>query len=256
MFMRLVQLKIKREESATVRRYYEERTVPALQNTPGCLFACLMQSAEEADEMISMTMWESQEAAESYEKSGLFQQLIDEKRHLMAESSEWRVQLSKDLKLEYAPVPVDPEIKAFPIAAMTGKTEKDAAPGHHPGRMFLRVFSLKLKPEMREEYRRIYTDEIIPAFQAVKGCRHAYLLMPQGESNEVFSITIWDSKEAVEEYERGETFTRLIEKVKHTLTDLYQWKLNIDKRQGQTATTDDVKVEHYSMVTGRALHDK
>lgn len=253
MYMRLVQLKIKPGELATVRQYYDERTVPALQKTAGCLFASLIQSSENPDEVISMTMWESEEHAEAYEKSGLFQQLIDEKKHLMAESSEWRVQLSKDLKVEYAPVPVEPEVKAYPIAAMSGKKAGAAAPGQTPGQMFLRLFSIRLKPEMFEEYRRLYTDEIIPVFQSMKGCRHAYLLMPQGGSNEAFSITIWDSKEAVEEYERGETFLRLIDKAKHTFTDLYQWKLKLDRQHGQSATTDDVKVEHYSMVTGKLL---
>jgi quinol monooxygenase YgiN len=253
MYMRLVQVKIKPEELATARQYYDERTLPALQKTAGCLFACLMQSSEHPDELISMTMWESETHADAYEKSGLFQQLIDEKRHLMAESSEWRVQLSKDLKLEYAPVPMEPEVKAYPIAAMSGKKKGAETPEQPQRQMFLRLFSIKLKPEMRDEYRRLYTDEVIPALQSTKGCRHAYLLMPEGESNEAFSITIWDSKEAVEQYERGETFARLIDRVKHTFTELYQWKLKLDKQHAQSATTDDVKVEHYSMVTGKSM---
>ena len=81
------------------RRYYDDRTVPVLQKTPGCLFACLMQSTQSADEVISMTLWESASSAEAYEKSGLFKQLIDEKRHILAESAEWKMELTKELKL-------------------------------------------------------------------------------------------------------------------------------------------------------------
>ncbi|MGH2566852.1 MAG: antibiotic biosynthesis monooxygenase [Bacteroidota bacterium] len=249
--MRLVQLTLKPGELATAREYYDERTVPALQKTPGCLFAGLLQSAHQPDEIISMTLWESQSHAEAYEKSGLFQQLIEEKRHLLADSSEWRMQLTKELKLEYTPLPVEPTVKSFPVAAMSGQTKPE---GTKPDQMFLRIVSLKIKPGKMEEYKNIYMNEIIPAFYETKGCRHAYLTLPSEDSNEAISITIWDSKEAADEYELSGRFAYLLDKVKHTFTNLFQWKMKLEKgKREQSATSDDLRIEGFSVVTGKSF---
>jgi quinol monooxygenase YgiN len=103
MFMQLLQVKAKKEEMDSLRRFYEEKVVTALQETPGCLYACLMQSAQEPDEVISMTLWDLQQSTEEHEKSGLFQRLVEEARPLFAESTEWHIQLSKEFRVEYSP---------------------------------------------------------------------------------------------------------------------------------------------------------
>lgn len=56
----------------------------------------------------------------------------------------------------------------------------------------------------------IYVNEIIPAFQATKGCRHEYLTLSPGDGKEAIWITIWDSKEAADEYEESGRFAHLI----------------------------------------------
>jgi len=113
MFMRLVQAKAKPAELTRLRWLYDDRVVPTLQKTPGCMYACLMQSTREPDEVISMTLWDNQLHAEDYEASGLFAKLMEEARPMLADSSEWRVELSKDLKLEQVPLPQEPSVKAF-----------------------------------------------------------------------------------------------------------------------------------------------
>lgn len=249
MFMRLVQAKAKPELLWKLRRNYEERVLPSLQKTPGCLYACLMQGSQLPEEVISMTMWESQKHAEDYERSGLFRQLLEEARPMLADSSEWRVELSKDLKLEYVPTPVEPTVKSMPIAVMS----RDLKAGFdRPTDMFLRIVSAKLKPEKKDEFRELYVHKIIPALQATKGCRHAYLLMPDGDNTEAMSVTIWDSKAAAEEYEAG-GFSHLLDKVKHTFTDLFQWKMKLDHDQRQTATSDDITVDRYFLVGGKSF---
>lgn len=248
MFMRLVQAKAKPDSLWKLRRNYEERVVPSLQKTPGCLYACLMQGSRLPEEVISMTMWESQKHAEDYERSGLFNQLLEEARPLLADSSEFRLELSKDLKLEYVPTPMEPTVKSMPVAVMS----RDLKTGFDkPAEMFLRIVSAKLKPEKQGEFREIYIHEIIPALEATKGCRHAYLLMPDREKSEAMSVTIWDSKSAAEEYEAA-GFAPLLDKVKHTFTDLSQWKMKLGQR-GATATSDDVTVDGYFFVEGKSF---
>jgi heme-degrading monooxygenase HmoA len=249
--MRLLQVQAKSEELPNLQKYYEEGIMPTLQRTPGCLYACLMQSVERDEVVISMTLWESPAHANAYEKGGTYQKLLNDARPMLVDSDEWRMQLTNDLKLEYSPVPAEPTIKASPIEAMSGES-KSAGP--RPGQMFLRIVSVTMKPGMLEEYKNRYVHEVIPGLQETKGCRHAYLTFDNEDSNQAFSVTIWDSREAAEEYERSGRFAQLLDKVKHTFSDLVQWKMKLDKsKQAQSATSEDLKVEGYSIVSGKSF---
>ena len=248
MYMRLVQAKAKPAEIVRLRWHYDEKVVPALQKTTGCLYACLMQGTRTPDEVISMTLWENQSSADAYESSGLFAKLLDEVKPMLAESSEWRVELSKDLKLEQVPVPEEPTVKAFPIAVMSREIN---AHQERPKDLFLRVVSLKIRPEKRDEFSDLYLHEIIPALHETPGCRHAYLLMPPAENQEALSLTMWDSKEAADQYEQSGRFADLVDKVKHTFTDLFQWKMRLDHAQKMSATSDDLAVVRYNMLAGK-----
>jgi len=250
MFMRLIQIRTKPKELENLQKHYNDRVVSALQKTPGCLFVGLMQSAEHHDEVISMTLWASQSQAEDYEKSGLFRKLFDELRPMLEDSSEWRVQLSKDLTLEYAPVPVEPSVKSFSVAAEGSPSSPVPSAS---GQLYLRIVSVVLKPGNLDEYRKLYADEVIPALKATAGCRHAFLMLPGGTSNEAISVTMWDDKRAADEYESSGRFGYLVDKVKHTFTDLYQWKMKLEHSRSheQSVTSDDMKVEGFSVLAGR-----
>lgn len=250
MFMRLVQAKAKPAELTRLRWYYDDRVVPALQKTAGCLYACLMQSAREPDEVISLTLWQSQSYAETYEANGLFAKLMDEARPMLADSSEWRVELSSDLKLEQVPVPAEPTVKAYPIAVMSRELNTHQA---RPSDLFLRIVSVKLKPDRKEQFKALYLHEIIPALHETPGCRHAYLLMPGGPKPEALSVTIWDSKDAADEYEQSGRFAELVDRVKHTFTDLFQWRMRLDHHERQSATSDDITVDRYHVMAGKRL---
>lgn len=251
MYLRLVQVRAKPGEVSTIHAFYGASVIPALQSTPGCLYACLMQSSQHPEELVSMTMWETQDDAEAYEKGGLFENLMKQVQPLLAETSEWRVGLSKEMLLEYGPVPEEPRVSTYPVSLEIPTKQMN---GSNPPLMYLRIVSVKLKPEMREEYRRLYLNEIIPVLQATKGCRHAYLVMPGKKNDESLSVTIWDSKEDAENYEKGGLFAELVNKVKHTFTDLVQWKMKLDKtQQGRAASTEDLRAEGYSIVAMKSF---
>ena len=87
MYMRFVHLKVNEGRLREFRRFYDERVIPALQNTAGCLFSSLLQPTGESNECISLTLWGSPEDVEEYEKSGLFDQLLDESDEYLAAAS-------------------------------------------------------------------------------------------------------------------------------------------------------------------------
>jgi quinol monooxygenase YgiN len=252
MYMRLVQAKVKPDGLEMMKEYYDKDIVPALQRTAGCLYACLMRSARHPDEIISMTLWETQSHADAYEKSGPFRQLMDGAKPYLADSSEWRIQLTKEMTLEYAPVPEEPTVSSYAVSAAS--TANTQAPGNQAPDTYLRIVSVKLKPGKLDEFKQLYESEIIPALQATKGCRHAYLTTPNNQGNEAISLTIWDRKTDAEAYERSGLFTQLLEKTKHLYSELFQWKMHLDNlHRGQAVTSEDLQVHGYTVVTGRSF---
>lgn len=252
MYMRLLQMKVKPEHLMELRRQYDDIILPAFMKIEGCQYACLIQADQREDECVSMTLWDTQAHAEEYERSGLFRKLVGVLQPYLADSSEWKVQLSSDLTLEYAPVPEEPVVKSYSVAA---SSQEKLAPEGVPERMYVRLFSPKIQPGKMEEFRNLYVQLVIPALRNVKGCRYAYLTQSVSEENECISITIWDSKEDAENYENSVLFKELLKKVRHTFSELYQWKMGLEKESGkQAVTSEDLVVSAYSVVTGKTFH--
>ena len=251
MYMRLFHVKIKPESLSKYRQHYDETVIPQLQKMPGCLYAGLILSEHHRDECISMTLWNSQTQAEAYEKSGVYKELLQSLKPYLSDSSVWKIQLSKELKLEYQPVPEEPVVKSYAILV---KANEKILVQDKTHLMYLRIVSVKIQPGKMEEFRQIYTKEVIPALRDVKGCRYVYLAESRKEKNEAFSITIWDSKQDADDYEKSGLFDELKEKLKHTFAGLYQWKMSLEKDDSkQAVTSEDLTVNYYSIVTGKSF---
>ena len=67
MYMRFVRVKVREGKHWEYAQFYEDRVIPDMQETEGCLFASLLQPSGDDDESVSMTMWRSQKFAEAYE---------------------------------------------------------------------------------------------------------------------------------------------------------------------------------------------
>ncbi len=250
MYMRLLRLKVKPEAVDMLRRFYETRVIPELKKMPGCMFAGLILDKLQPETGVSMTLWRTEEDAEAYEKSGVFQDLLNEAAPYLSESSEWKVRLSRDLELTYGPVPEEPVVKSYPVKAqksVKSPVQAEITPLH------TRIVSLKVQEEKIEEFNDLYNREIIPALQATDGCLYAYLMesMQEKGQEEVISVTIWENREKAEQYEKSGRFDGLVERVKHTFTKLSQWQMSLEKEEGKQAkTSDDMAVSHYTMVAG------
>ncbi len=123
MFMRLVQLNVEKKEIDKFREIYQGDIIDRLQNTLGCRFAGLIESGAEESEFISLTLWDEQKQAESYEKSGVYEELLSKVKPYLQNSSEWKIQLSENLELEYKQVQEEPVIKKV-FGAGTGQLER------------------------------------------------------------------------------------------------------------------------------------
>jgi len=249
--MRFLQLKIKPDSVNSFKDFYESDVMYELHNTPGCLFAGLIKSKPEENEFISLTFWETQEQAEQYETIGAFKKLFEQAKAYLFESTEWKVQLSEDMELKYGPVEEEPVIKKYVVAAQNSDGDEFLT---HSSNMHVRVLSLIIQVDKLEEFKKLYSEIIIPALKSVKGCRYIYLTESISEKNEFISVTIWDSKEDADKYESTGKFQELTNKVKHTFSQLYLWKMSLEKDyNAKVKTSEDFKVELYNIVTGKSF---
>jgi len=249
MIMRLVRAKVKFEALFKLEKTYNEIIIPRLEKTAGCLYVGVIIKEPERDEGISMTFWDSLEHIENYEKSGKYRKNLEEVKPYLSDSSEWKIQLSEEMNLEYQPVFEEPEVKSYTPLAHTEKK----MPSHEKIHLAnIRLVSVKVHPGKLEEFKQIYIDEIIPALRIVKGCREAYLIESTENRIETISVTFWDSKQDADNYEKSGLFGELLQKIRHTFSELYQWKIAREKEKGaQVVTSEDLSVKLYTLLTGK-----
>jgi heme-degrading monooxygenase HmoA len=247
MFMRLVQARYDPAALLVIRQVYEEKIIPQLQKMKGCLFACLIKSEVDPEEGLSLTLWDTEENAEGYVNSGMFHVMVEQIKPYLQVSTEWKVQLSKNMKLEYKPVAEEPVVTSYRTMAQLDENIPREL-------MYLRLLSLKIQPGRMDDFVKIYQQEILPHLKTVRGCRYAYLTTSTEEKNEAISITIWNSRQEVEEYENSGRFKSFLDKAKPTFSDLYQWKIALENdRSGHLVTSDDPALKYYSIVAGKAF---
>lgn len=248
MFMRFVRLSVKPDLMDDYVKFFEDVDSKALHEIDGCLFAGLIRPESKSKDCIALTLWRSADHAREYEESGQYAKLLDQNRPFLIDSSEWRVQLTEDLTLQYAPVVQEPQVDTFEV---TASTEDDAPSEEELSHMYLRITSANVQAGKVGDFARIYTEKIIPTLKKVDGFKHAFLVESTQQSNEVLSVTVWESKEKADEYEKGGRFSYLVDEVKPLLSSLFQWKFSLDSsRKDSVVTSDDLRVEGFEMLTG------
>jgi heme-degrading monooxygenase HmoA len=250
MFTRFFHAKIRPGKEGEFKRFYTDEILPALQHAPGCLYGSLIQSTENSEDFISFSLWDTQGSIRGWEQSSKYTLLLQKSREFFVSSTEWRVQLTKELKLEYTPVLEEPIVRSYREATAVKPHELSQA---FSGSMYVRLTSAKIAPDKLGELQEIYKNEIIPALHCVSGCRYAFLVDTPAES-EVISVTIWDSKDQADDYERSGIFESLVERVRHTFSQVYQWKMQLaEETHGATVTSDELTVKPYQVVVGKQL---
>ncbi len=251
MFMRFLQLEIKPEYTNEFKKFYEYIVFPKLQKTSGCLFAGLIKSGPKNNEFVSITFWETKIYAENYEKQGIFQILLKESKPYLTESAEWKIHLFDNTELEYAPVSEEPVIKKYSVHARKNEEEKFTISNSN---MYVRIVSTKIQEGMTDEFKKLYSEILIPQLKAVKGCEYVYLIESTTEDDEFISLTIWDNKENADLYEASGKFNQLVKKISHTFSHFYLWKMALEKEyNSQNQPSENMKIEHYALVTGKSF---
>ncbi len=249
MYMRIVEANIKKGQGAWLERVYEDSILHSLQETPGCLFAGLMYSIDSSNKYLSLTIWKSEKDAKNYVNSGEFTKNIERISPVFEECIEWKIKLSKSDVLEYEPVDINPIVKSYPIIENKSPLSGDLPVSNN----YMRVLSLTLKPGYSDEFNQIYKEKILPELKNVKGCKYAFLIEDSETNNEILSFTIWDNLESIHEYETHGKFHSFLESIRHTLGELYQWKMSLEeKKDSKTSiTSQDSDIKTFTLITGK-----
>ncbi|MBW1764555.1 MAG: antibiotic biosynthesis monooxygenase [Deltaproteobacteria bacterium] len=78
--------------------------------------------------------------------------------------------------------------------------------------MYVRMVYLNLKEGKMDEFRILYTNEVIQTVKKHKGNRFVHLLECRENENEGISLTAWDTSEDFEKYLQSGDYERLTKK--------------------------------------------
>jgi heme-degrading monooxygenase HmoA len=245
MFLRIVRLRVKEGEEAAFTRFYQDRVIPAMAETEGCLYAGLL-APWRGEGHQSLTIWDSPETAHRYEDRGLYRKLLAEAAPMLSERTEWRVRLARDPLETSDPAQREIPAEGYRVEADEGSDALEAR-GRAP---FVRIVALRVDPERREEFVAIYTGEVIPALKAQPGCRGVFLAEGAEDPSGALSITLWNREEDAVRYEMDGEFQRLTARLRATFSPVYDWQATLG---GGATGVGGPAVSSYQLVRGRRL---
>ena len=98
--------------------------------------------------------------------------------------------------------------------------------------MFARVAWGRVKPGTWDQYERIYHEEILPATRDVAGLHLRELLRGTDDPDEGISLTLWESGEDLDAYERSSLHQELVDRARAFYVGEF-WVKHFDVRLGE-----------------------
>jgi len=242
MFLRMVTHIIRAEESEQNARVYADSILSALRSTPGCAFASLLQNTQNAQECISLTIWNSRKESNEYEESGLYRKLVDELRPFFAESTEWKLELSENLSLEYTPVKVEPTVERFDdsVAGSDNISRLKAKP------FAAHILEVTVKEDQSSAFETMFASDIHPKYQAHKGFIDLVLVR---EHHKFHIVSFWDETVDIGSQSGIYSVNQLLESVYKILPSFVRQQMAHGGGVHTLASSEDVKSAAYRCLT-------
>jgi len=90
----------------------------------------------------------------------------------------------------------------------------------------------KVKPGTWQEYEQVYHDAILPETRPLKGLVFRELLRGVDDPTEGISLTLWESQEDLEAYERSDLYQNLVEQARAFYVGEF-WVKHFEVRLGE-----------------------
>ncbi len=251
MYLRIVRLWSTETTFPLLKDFYARSVLPVLRLAGGCRFAGLLQSTVAGDDVVSLTLWETREHAEAYEREGLYDRLLDESEEVL-EASEDAAQPEGSGTHRTVPLTLpDPPVEAYTVELAKGPSafSSSSAPPS-----FVRMVSIQIADGKVDELRRRFQDEIVPALETTPGCRGMFLLESVRNRLRALSVTVWDSEADSIRYEASGAFETLARRLEGTFSPLYRRPTApADDGSGPHRLHRELDVSSYLMVVGENM---
>ena len=243
MFLRMVSMNIREEHSIKIAEEYDKNIISALRHQPGCEFASLLQNIHDPKDCISLTIWDSKEGTEEYEKSGVFKKLVESLRSFYEESNEWELKLTDDLSIDYTPIQLDPSLKQF----TDDDTAKDYIQKFNVTPYAAKIITLSVQPDKIQEFEQIFISKIIPKFKLQKGFIHIILLRKEHEFN---IISFWDETVDLTGSTGENSLDSLVRNIFSLLPSSVRWQVSHKASSKNIATSEEIHASVYRCLIG------
>jgi heme-degrading monooxygenase HmoA len=243
MFLRMVSMGVQAEHTAMFAKAYDENVISVLRHQPGCSFASLLQNIDDHKDCISLTIWESKEETDEYEKSGLYKKLVESLRTFYEASNEWELKLTDDLSIEYTPVQTDPSLKQF----NDDDTEKEYIQKFNVTPYAAKIITLTVQQDKIQEFQDIFASKVIPKFKEQKGFIHIILLRKNNEFN---IISFWDETIDFNSASGEQPLRSLTRSVYEVLPSSVQWQVSHKAARSSYASSEEIKAAVYRCLIG------
>jgi heme-degrading monooxygenase HmoA len=98
--------------------------------------------------------------------------------------------------------------------------------------MFARVAWGKVKPGTWQDYEQFYHDEVLPKTRDLRGLVFRELLQGADDPNEGISLSLWESREDLDAYERSDVYAGIVERGRAFYVGEF-WVKHFDVRFGE-----------------------
>lgn len=242
MFLRMVTHVVRIEETEKMAEIYDRSVLSALRTTQGCVFASLMQNTANMHECVSLTIWNSKKESFEYEESGLYQQLVDALRPFFVESTEYKLELSADLSLEYTPIQVEPTVERFDesVSGSEHISKLKAKP------FAVQILALSVQDEKAADFEKIFLSEIRPKYKTHKGFIDLILLRQQRKYH---IISFWDEAVDIQSPSGPHSINELVQSIYKVLPSFVQWQVSHKSSVPSSASSEEIRTMVYRCLT-------
>jgi quinol monooxygenase YgiN len=241
-YVRILKLDIQPADLRTVQDFYRQKVLPMLQQHSSCRFASLLQATSNAEECISLTLWDDPEEAEGYEQSQAYSTLLEEGTKLISDTPESSVRRAEDGLRQAGDTKQAITGDAFTIEA----GDSDLPDSDLPSRLYLRIVSVRVQPGKWDELIELYNGAVLPTLRSTQGSLATFLVEALHDPDLALSISLWSREEDAIRYEMSGTFDGLTRKLKDTLEGSTQWKVSV----GPVGSASNPPARGYKQVVG------
>jgi heme-degrading monooxygenase HmoA len=193
-------------------------------------------------ECISLTIWNSRKESIDYEESGLYRKLVDELRPFFVESTEWKLELSENLSLEYTPIKVEPTVERFddPVAGSDNISRLKAKP------FAAHILEITVREDQSGAFEAKFTFDIHPKYQAHKGFIDLILVR---EHHKFHIVSFWDETVDIGSTSGIYSVDQLLESVYKILPSFVRQQIDHGSGMRTSASSEDIKSTVYRCLT-------